>query len=303
MDTSEHYGILLYYKYVEVADPTGLMHVQRMLCERLGLMGRIIVAHEGINGTVEGTAAACQEYMDIMKQDERFADINFKISEGTGVAFPRLSIKVRPEIVATGLDDKKVGPLHGKTGTYLSADELYAWYEQGREFYIVDMRNDYEYDVGRFKNSLFPEGLYHFRDLPKNVEKIAHLRGKTVVTVCTGGVRCETASGLLLEHGFADVYQLHNGMHDFIAKFPNTFFEGKMYVFDGRETWGFGADLPGHEVVGRCRVCGGESEHFVNWNEESGERKHGIVCPECCAAGKVELQEGYRKRQYTVSPA
>jgi len=295
MGVEKKYSILLYYKYVTVADPEEVRVTQRKICEKLGLMGRILIAEEGINGTVEGTTDACREYVAYMQADARFAEVDFKWSEGTGTAFPRLSIRVRPEIVTTGLVDKDVGPLHAKTGKYLTAEELYEWYEQGREFYIVDMRNDYEFDVGHFRGSLFPEGLYHFRDLPNNVEKIAHLRNKTVVGVCTGGVRCETASGLLIKYGFEDVYQLHNGMHDFIAKFPNSYFEGKLYMFDGRETWAFGADLPGHQVIGKCRVCGVESEHFINWNDETGIRKHGIVCQSCCTQGKVILQHGYKR--------
>lgn len=292
------YTIVLFYKYIELENPTQEMNYQREVCKELGLTGRILLAEEGINGTLEGESQKVWEYIKIMQKDERFKDIDFKLAEGTGSAFPRLMIKVRKEIVTTGLqgEDRKIGPLHKTTGKYLSADELYNWYKEGKEFYIIDMRNDFEYDVGRFQNSIWCPDMYHFRDLPKALPQIEHLKNKTVLTVCTGGVRCETASGLLMKYGFKDVYQLHNGIHTFIEKYPNTFFDGKMYVFDGRMVWGFGSDLPEHKSIGKCKICQCASEHFVNWNDEDGTRKHGIICEKCCEKGAVNLQEGYKKQ-------
>lgn len=286
----KNYTIILYYKYTPIEKPEEFTKAHKEFCKNLGLTGRVLISHEGINGTLEGTDENIQEYMNMMKADPQFSDINWKISEGTGKAFPKLSVKHRKEIVTTGIDDKDFGPLKGVTGKYLSVDELYEWYKQGKEFYVIDMRNDYEFEVGRFANSIFPEGLYHFRDVPKVVEKLAHLKDKTVVTVCTGGVRCETASGLLMKHGFKDVYQLENGIVTFMEKFPNTFFEGKLYVFDQRMTLGFNTDSPQHKIVGKCRLCAAPSEHLVNWND-NGRRAHGIICEECCAAGKVQLQQ------------
>lgn len=284
------YKIILYYKYIQIDNPQAFTIAHKELCKNLGFTGRVLIAEEGINGTLEGTSEKIEEYMDMMKADPRFADINWKMSEGTGNAFPKLMVKHRKEIVTTGIEGKDIGPLNKVTGKYLSADELYQWYQQGKEFYVVDMRNDYEFEVGRFANSIFPEGLYHFRDVPQVVEKLAHLKDKTVVTVCTGGVRCETASGLLMKYGFKDVYQLENGIVTFMEKFPNTFFEGKLYVFDQRMTIGFNTDSPEHKIVGKCRICHAPSEHLVNW-DDNGRRAHGIICVACCRSGKVELQQ------------
>ncbi len=291
----ENYQILLYYKYVHITDPKSLMDEQRKLCEELGLKGRIIIAEEGLNGTVEGTREATEKYIREVSRDERFGDINWKKSEGNGDAFKKLSIKVRDEIVTTGIKNKDFGPLAKKTGKYLSAEELYKWYLEGREFYVVDMRNDYEYEVGRFKNSIWPEGLGHFRDVVNAVAKITDLKGKTVVTVCTGGVRCETASGLLLKFGFKDVYQLENGIVTFMEQYPNTFFEGKLYVFDSREVMGFNTQSPYHKVIGKCRVCGEQSENLVNYYDGT-ENKYGIICISCCKKGTVRLERDYEER-------
>lgn len=284
------YQILLYYKYVEIPDPLELRRTLLTLCTRLSLKGRIIVAHEGINGTLEGTVSDTEKFIEEITRDEKFKDINWKKSVGTGNAFPKLSVKVRPEIVTTGVADKDFGPLKHVTGKYITAEELNEWYKSNKEFYIVDMRNDYEFEVGRFKNSILPSGLGHFRDVPNVIRTIEHLKDKTVVTVCTGGVRCETASGLLLKHGFKDVYQLQHGIVTFMEKFPNTYFEGKLCVFDGRRTMAFNEDSPDYKVVGVCNACHAPSENLVDWYTESGIRKYGILCETCCESGKIRLQ-------------
>lgn len=284
-----NYRILLYYKYVRLKNPQEEMIRQRAWCEALELKGRIIVAEEGINGTLEGTQENTEKYIKLMENTRKFKGINWKKSKGTGKAFWKLSVKVRPEIVTTGIKDKDFGPLHKKTGKYLSAEELKNWYEIGREFYVVDMRNEYEFEVGRFKNSIWPNGLGHFRDAPNAVKSIENLKDKTVVTVCTGGVRCETASGLLMKYGFRDVYQLENGIVTFMEKYPNTYFEGKLLVFDGRETMGFNVDDPDYKMVGKCRICGEPSENLVNYWKTKDEDVYGVICVNCVNSKKVFL--------------
>ena len=254
--------ILLYYKYTHIADPGEFCHTQKLLCEKLGLKGRIIIAPEGINGTVEGLTENTQKYIDETTRDPRFADMNFKHSVGTSNAFPKLSVKARSEIVSAHLGKEDVNPAI-TTGKYLSPEMLHDWIHSNKEFYIVDMRNDYEHSVGFFKNSILPP-LKNFRDLPKILPELAYLKNKTVVTVCTGGVRCEKASGFLVEHGFNDVYQLHNGIVSYMEKYPDEDFAGKLYVFDGRVTMAFSNPKREHEIVGRCRKCNTPNENFVN---------------------------------------
>lgn len=273
------FQVLLYYKYVSIENPEKVREEQRELCETLNLKGRIIVAEEGINGTLEGTLENTEEYIKVMRKNKHFKEVSFKKSVGTGSAFPKLWIRVRPEIVTSkiNLNPNRV------TGKYLTSEELYRWFEEKREFYVVDMRNDYEYLSGYFEGSILP-GIHNFYDLPSVLPKLEHLKGKTVVTVCTGGVRCEKASGFLIESGFNDVYQLKDGIYTYMEKHPNTHFKGKLYVFDDRLTIGFNIDDPKHEIVGRCFHCGKPSDSYVNCEYDMCHY-HYICCDNCLDKG------------------
>lgn len=272
--------ILLYYKYVKLDDPKIEMEKQRAICEVLGLTGRIIVSEEGINGTCEGTTENTEKYIAWMDKQKKFRNIHWKKSVGTGNAFPKLSVKVRKEIVSLHLDENEDINPNVVTGKKLKPDELRKWYEENKNFYIVDMRNDYELEVGKFEGTVFP-GLENFRDLKKNLNIIDDLKDKTVLTVCTGGVRCEKASGLLLKSGFKDVYQLDGGIVSYMEKYPGKDFKGSLYVFDQRVTMNFDGDK--HEIIGRCYRCSNPSERYVNCANLMCH-KHFICCKNCDTA-------------------
>ncbi len=290
--------VLLYYKYVEIKNPERVRDTQKTLCEKLSLKGRIIVSSEGINGTLEGTLENTEKYIEKMNQDSLLSDIRYKKSEGTGDAFPKLKVKVRPEIVTAHLPT--LNP-NKTTGKYLSAQQLHQWYEEKREFYIVDMRNDYEYASGYFENFI-PSGLHNFFDIKDVIPKLAHLKNKTIVTVCTGGVRCEKASGFLVTNGFKDVYQLKDGIQTYMELFPNKHFKGKLYVFDNRLTVGFNIDSKDHVIVGSCRDCGISCDTYVNCEYDMCHL-HYICCNNCLdsetglAFCKAECKENYKKFQ------
>lgn len=270
------FKVLLFYKYAAIADTKALMQEQIFLCQKLKLKGRIIVASEGINGTLEGKAEEIEKYIGVMRKSAAFVDVDFKISAGNGKAFPKLSIKIREEIVSGHLMDWDVNPAQS-SGKYIKAEQLHTWIQTGRKFYIVDMRNDYEQEVGYFEGSILP-GLSNFRDLPKILPKLEHLKEETIVTVCTGGVRCEKASGFLVRHGFTDVYQLFGGIVTYMEKYPNEDFEGALYVFDGRVVMSFGDT--GRKVVGKCSVCANPSENYINCSDIFCNR-HFICCEAC----------------------
>ncbi len=270
------YEIILFYKYVNLPHMNDLFAEQKALCVDLNLKGRIILAEEGINGTLEGTKENIDEYCRNLTAHPEFKDINFKRSKGTGHAFPKLAIKVRKEIVSASLEED-VNP-QKTTGKYLSADELQTWIKNKKDFCIVDMRNDYEYAIGHFEGSVLP-GMKNFRDLPKVLPELKPLKNKTVVTVCTGGVRCEKASGFLVKNGFEDVYQLHNGIVTYMEKYPGEAFKGKLYVFDDRIAMDFDTPLQ-HTVVGKCQLCKSPSEDYVNCTYLSCNR-HFICCMKC----------------------
>lgn len=278
--------IVLFYKYVTIAEPEKLRDEQLVLCKKLNLKGRMIVAREGINATFEGTKDEIQQYLDDLLSHSEFADIHIKKSTGTGNAFPKLSIKVRPEIVATHLKERDIDP-NKITGRYLQAEELHEWFATEREFYIIDMRNDYEQAVGVFRNSL-RSGMGNFRDLPKVLGSIEHLKQKTILTVCTGGVRCEKASGFLVQNGFTNVYQLYGGIVTYMEKYPGEDFLGSLYVFDNRLVMGFNMEDPKREIIGRCVVCQNPSEHFINCLDGFCHR-HFICCESCLKGASAIL--------------
>jgi UPF0176 protein len=297
MEATE-YQIILFYKYVFIDNPMEIKAWQDEICGDLGLTGRCIIAIEGINATFEGTKGNIKKYIKELEKDERFKNIHFKLSVGTGSAFPKLSIKVRKEIVSLHLGTCDINP-NEITGIHLKPEELHNWIKTGREFYIVDMRNAYEHKVGYFENSILPP-IENFRDLPKVIEQISHLKSKTVLTVCTGGVRCEKASGFLVTEGFTDVYQLDGGIVSYMEKYPNEDFKGKLYVFDGRVTMGFYTDDARHAIVGKCDACGEQSENYVNCDNPVCHR-HFINCVRClanndgkafCAGGCVLSRHG-----------
>lgn len=270
------YTILLFYKYVHINNPKEVCDAQRKLCEDLGLKGRIIIAEEGINVTLEGTTENMEKYITELERDPRFLNIHFKRSQGTGESFPKLSVKVRSEIVSLHLE-QDIDP-NEMTGTHLKPEELKKWYEEGKEFYVIDMRNDYEYRVGHFKDSVFMP-VQNFRDIPSALSHIEHLKEKTVVPVCTGGVRCEKASGLLVREGFKDVYQLDGGIVTYMEKFPAEEFKGTLYVFDKRVTMDFDPK-DRHEVIGTCDKCGIASETFLNCRNKQCNKKM-LCCADC----------------------
>lgn len=276
LSTVVSYTIILFYKYVAIDDPEKLRKEQLALATKLNLKGRVIVAKEGINATLEGTTENISAYLKEYLADPRFSDTHIKKSQGTGNAFPKLKVKTRPEIVTLGLEED-IDP-NQITGKHLKPEELKKWYESGKDFYVVDMRNDYEYNVGRFKNSIMPR-LENFRDVPRVLNELESIKDKTVLTVCTGGVRCEKASGLLVREGFKDVYQLDGGIVTYMEKFPAQEFAGSLYVFDNRITMDFDA-VDDHIVIGRCAKCGKSSERYVNCKNPECN-KHFICCQLC----------------------
>jgi UPF0176 protein len=148
-----------------------------------------------------------------------------------------------------------------KTGIYLKPEELRAWYEDDKDFVVVDMRNSYEFESGHFKKSIDP-GMKASRELPQLIDKIREeTKDKTILTVCTGGVRCEKMSAYLLHEGFDNVYQLDGGMHSYMEKYPGKDFLGTLFTFDDRLVMDFGGE---REVIGKCKRCGVSNEQYQN---------------------------------------
>ncbi len=275
------YQVLLFYKYTDVSDPEALAAQIRSLAEGLSLTGRVIVATEGINATLEGTVENTESFI-AQFTDPRFADMQYKKSAGTGKSFPKLSVKVRKEIVGTGFTQDEADP-RVSTAPRITADELRSWYESDKDFVVVDMRNNYEFASGHFKNSIEP-GISASRHLPLAMEKLAPLKDKKVVTVCTGGIRCEKMSAYLMHKGFKDVQQLDGGIHTYMEKYPGKDFQGTLYTFDQRVTMNFGGE---REIVGTCHLCGAQTERYADCADLTCHL-HFLACDNCRdSEGKV----------------
>lgn len=227
------YQVLLYYYYTPIADPEAFAQEHLAVCRSFNLLGRILVAKEGINGTVSGRKADTEAYMAMMKADPRFMAIVFKVDEAQSHAFKKLFVRPRKELVALNLAED-VDP-RVTTGEYLTPA---AFRERlfDKETIVLDARNDYEYDLGHFRGAVRPD-IRHFRELPAWIAENKELfADKKIVTYCTGGIRCEKFTGWLLKEGFQDVAQLAGGIATY-GKAPETqgeFWEGAMYVFDER---------------------------------------------------------------------
>lgn len=255
------YRILLYYKFVPIENPDVFAKEHLDFCRSLELLGRIIIAPEGINGTLSGTVLQTEAYIKKMHRDSRFANMEFKIDASDEHVFKRLSAKARKEIVTFGLD--RIDPTQ-LTGKYLEPSEFYNAL-QDPEAVIIDARNDYEYDLGHFQRAIRPD-VETFKEFPDWVrQNLSRLKNKKILTYCTGGIRCEKFSGFLLQEGFRDVYQLHGGIVNYSKdpKVKGRLFDGKCYVFDERIAVRVNFTEE-EKVISRCLFCQTPTDRFVN---------------------------------------
>ncbi|PLR91151.1 oxygen-dependent tRNA uridine(34) hydroxylase TrhO [Bacillus sp. T33-2] len=255
------YRVLLYYKYVTIDNPEEFAKSHLDFCKELGLKGRILVAEEGINGTVSGTVEQTDRYMAAMKEDPRFADMWFKIDEADKNAFKKMHVRPRKELVTLRLEDD-IDPTQ-LTGKYLNPQDFYKQM-QAEDTVVIDARNDYEYELGHFRGAIKPE-IKSFRELPQWIRNNKEmLEGKKILTYCTGGIRCEKFSGWLVKEGFEDVSQLHGGIVTY-GKDPEAkgqLWDGQCYVFDERIA--VPVNQVEHVVVGRDYFTNEPCERYVN---------------------------------------
>lgn len=269
------YQVLLYYLYVPIEDPESFAKEHLAFCKSLNLKGRILVANEGINGTLSGLTEDTEAYMTAMHNSEQFKDIFFKIDPSEEQTFKKMFVRPRPELVSLSLEDD-INPLE-LTGQYLSPGEFKEAILD-EDTIVIDARNDYEYDLGHFRGAVRPD-IRNFRELPQwirdNKEKFMD---KRVVTYCTGGIRCEKFSGWLVREGFNDVGQLHGGIATY-GKDPEVqgeLWDGAMYVFDERISVPINQVNP--VIVGKDWFDGTPSERYVNCANPECNRQ--ILCSE-----------------------
>lgn len=289
------YKVLLYYKYVNIPDAKQFAAEHLALCKKLNILGRIIIADEGINGTCAGLVKDIEKYKQVLKANSLFADVEFKESFEDFNPFHKIFVRYRDELVTLGKNEVKIG----NKAAYMNPDELQKLYDSGEEFAIVDMRNEYEARVGRFKNALTFD-VENFRELPEQIARINYLKDKKVVAYCTGGVRCEKGSALLRQSGFENVYQLHGGIDQYAKKYPKGYFEGKMYVFDSRVAVSFDQSED-RKIVAQCYHCGHPNDDYINCANASCNKRL-IMCLSCQEKFQRSCsQDCARRSRYSVT--
>lgn len=278
--------ILLFYVFTPLPDPEALRLWQRDLCESLNLTGRILISRDGINGTVGGDLPDVKRYLRKTREYAPFRDVDAKWSEGAGDDFPRLSVKVRPEIVSFGAPGElrvdEAGVIGG--GTRLSPDELHELVAR-REVTFFDGRNEFEARIGRFEGAVVPP-VSNTREFVAELDsgRYDHLKSSPVVTYCTGGVRCEVLTALMVDRGFEEVYQLDGGIVRYGERFGDDgLWEGSLYVFDKRGAVQFSDHAA---VLGSCVLCGVSTAHLQNC-ADSQCRDQLTVCESCSPAAPL----------------
>lgn len=274
------FQVLLFYKYVTIEHPNEFADAFRARAKELGFTGRALVAEEGLNATLEGDVEKTEQFVKELHQDPRFADMKIKRSVGDGKTFPKLIVKVRKEIVGTRFSQADADP-RVRTAPHLPPEKLREMYETNDDFVVVDMRNSYEFASGHFKNSIDP-GMRASRDLEEAVVKLEPYKDRKIVTVCTGGIRCEKMSAYLLSKGFKNVYQLEEGIHAYMEKYPGKDFLGTLYTFDERVVMDFEGD---REIVGNCHFCTQKTERYENCTNDTCHL-HMLVCDTCASTQK-----------------
>lgn len=267
--------IILFYKYIDIIYPEQIRKWQEKIGKELNLKGRVIIAHEGINATLGGTDEAIEIYKQLMNEHPLLANIDFKESEGSADYFPRLRTVVKNEITHLGLDTKKITAKDG--GTHLKPEQVHELITAAPDnLVILDARNNYESRIGNFVNAITPN-IDNFRDLPAYIDANQELfKEKEVLMYCTGGIRCERASSYLKSKNItANVYQLEGGIHRYAEQFPDGYFKGKNYVFDGRI-----AVKVTDDILTTCDLCNISYDDYTNClNAECN--KQFISCPPC----------------------
>ena len=282
--------ILLFYAFTPLVDPEAVRLWQRDLGLSLGLGGRIILSKHGINGTVGGDVRAVKMYLRKTREYAPFRDIDVKWSEGTGDDFPRLSVRVRDELVSFGAHDEltvdETGVVGG--GARLTPEQLHELVAE-KEVTFFDGRNAFEAQIGHFKDAIIPP-VSNTREFVAELDsgRYDHLKDRPVVTYCTGGVRCEVLSSLMISRGFTEVYQLDGG----IARYGEAYgddglWEGALYVFDKRMSVEFSDHAA---VIGTCVACGESSRHMQNCADPAC-RVQLVVCETCAAASVIHCDD------------
>ncbi|MFX3633886.1 MAG: rhodanese-related sulfurtransferase [Candidatus Pristimantibacillus sp.] len=285
MNDTKPYRILLFYKYVNIDQYEQFAAEHLRYCKKLDVKGRILIAEQGINGTLSGTPEQTDAYIAHMRSNPLFSDMVYKIDEADEHAFKKLFVRPKKELVT--LRYEKLLDPNVVSGKRLSPKEFHEQLQRD-DVIIIDGRNDYEYDIGHFRGAIRPT-VESFREFPEWIRKnMQDHKDKTVLTYCTGGIRCETLTAVLIEEGFSDVAQLDGGIVTYgkDEEVQGRLFDGKCYVFDDRISVKIN-NTDEDIIIGTCHHCGKPEDRYINCTDEICDRRH-ICCEEC-----EEIHNGY----------
>lgn len=267
------YVVAALYRFVDLPDYRELQKPLRDFCLAQDVLGTLLLAKEGINGTITGPQAGIDAVIQYLRSDARLQDLHYKMSYTDAPAFYRMKVKLKKEIVTmgvAGVDPNKA------VGTYVAPSD---WNDliASPDVMLLDTRNDYEFVVGTFKSAVNPD-INTFREFPQYIkENLDSEKHKRVALFCTGGIRCEKATSYLLEQGFEEVYHLQGGILKYLEEVPQqeSLWQGECFVFDNRVT-------VNHKLEqGQYDQCHGCRRPITEDDKRQTEYVEGVSCPYC----------------------
>jgi len=281
------YEVILYYHFYPIDNPEIFNEKHKAFCQKLGIKGRIYISEEGINGTLGGTPEQVAAYKKELQSIEGFEKTEFKTDTSEYIPFAKLICKVREEVVALHTE-KKIDPREGG-GRHISPEEWRSILENEEDYVVIDVRNDYESNIGHFEGAICPD-VGNFYEFPEWLERADIDKNKKVLMYCTGGIRCEKFSVLMKEKGWDDVNQLHGGILNYAKKEGGKYFKGKCFIFDDRLVVPVNED--DMEPIARCEITGKPADTYINCanmecnklfvcSEEGARMMEGCCSEEC----------------------
>lgn len=283
------YLVAAFYKFVALPDYIELQSDIQDCAIANEVMGTILLAEEGINGTVAGPEKGIRALLDFIKNDQRICDLEHKESWAKDNPFYRMKVRLKKEIVTLGVEG--VSPTK-QVGEYIAPED---WNDfiLDPDVVVVDTRNDYEVAIGTFKGAVDPETT-SFRELPKWVEGQDNLlKGKKIAMFCTGGIRCEKSTSLMKELGYDDVYHLQGGILKYLENTPKeeSLWEGECFVFDQRVSVGHGLEQGPYDMCHACRYP------ITEEDKQSEQYAAGVSCPRCYDKQSTRQRQRFIERQ------
>lgn len=310
MESKNIYLVLAYYYFTDIENPHDLVAAHKEFFAEKDIRSRIYISHQGINGQMSGSRESAEAYMNWLRSHPLFSDVVFKVHEHHENVFPRKTVKYRPQLVAI---DEEIAVQEG--GEKVSPKEWKQLLESEERPLLLDVRNTYEWEVGRFAGAECPpcETFREFKNYAEELAKRVDPEKTPVMMYCTGGIRCELYSSLLKKGGFEKVYQLDGGVIGYGLNEGGTHWLGKLFVFDDRLTVSVSSEEA--PVIGTCKQCGGSADTYYNCaNVECNflfvscktcsDRLNGCCCEDCQRAPRVrpyhkdEAHKPFRKKHH-----